>query len=622
MRLFMIGSVLTREQQRPAPSGRVVVVTSLALALTGGLIELAVLWLRKTDRPMLRLSTDYPWSVPLAVVAAVLLSVMLLLGLSSIVARRRLRMMSIASAAALAAFDVLLLVPRLAPYAAALLALGIAAQISRWLIKDMDRLTRLCGRALVIICILTGATAGLIAWRARPMAGTPAIGAPALAGPNVLVITLDTVRAASLSLYGYGRNTTPNLTRYASQGVVFERAFSAAPWTLPSHASLFTGRWPHEMPAGYETPLDARDPTLAEHFASRGYRTAGFVANMGYCSRDTGLARGFQHYEDYPRTLGQFASNSTLLRTIADNFKLRRLIENDEHLNRVSAADLNQAFLGWLSANGNAPFFAFLNYFDAHEPYLPPPPFDRLFGRPRSHGRYSQLHHAQWDPDARSVELDPDTLTEERDAYDNSLAYLDAELGKLFDELSVRHVLDNTLVVITADHGEEFAEHRVLEHGYSLYRPSVHVPLVMLWPGTLPSNRRVAEPVSTRDVAATVIDVTRTSGHSEIPGTSMATLWTGDGSGTRYASPILSQLLPPSGRMPDWYPIRKGPMASVIYGGFRFIQNGDRTEELYDLDQDPWELHDVSADPRNAAALAAARTQLLTALAGRDQRRQ
>ena len=120
--------------------------------------------------------------------------------------------------------------------------------------------------------------------------------------PNVLLIVMDTVSAQHMSLYGYPRDTTPNLARLARKGVRFQHARSTAPWTLPSHASMFTGRWPHDLSVGYGQPLDASAPTLAESLRDRGYATGGFVANTLYCSAETGLNRGFIHYEDHELT--------------------------------------------------------------------------------------------------------------------------------------------------------------------------------------------------------------------------------------------------------------------------------------------------------------------------------
>ena len=121
------------------------------------------------------------------------------------------------------------------------------------------------------------------------------------------MIVWDTVRADHLSLHGYGRPTTPNLERLAARGVRFNLAFSTSSWTLPSHASLFTGRWPHELRVDWTVPLGNDFPTLAEYLGAQGYDTAGFAANVDYCSRETGLARGFVHYEDYPINLHEAA---------------------------------------------------------------------------------------------------------------------------------------------------------------------------------------------------------------------------------------------------------------------------------------------------------------------------
>ena len=140
---------------------------------------------------------------------------------------------------------------------------------------------------------------------------------PPRAGKNVILIVLDTVRADRLGVYGYERDTTPNLARLASRGVRFARAFSTAPWTAPSHASLFTGRWPHELSIGWDRPLDSTHATLAEVLAADGYLTAGFVANTTYCSYETGLDRGFAHYEDYDVTLrGVLLCSSLVERTM------------------------------------------------------------------------------------------------------------------------------------------------------------------------------------------------------------------------------------------------------------------------------------------------------------------
>lgn len=586
-----------------SPGGRLVFAACCWVGLLAGIAELLVLWIQQLQQPMLRISADFAWSVPITLLVVIAAATVPPLLLSHW--RERVGVAAaLFAAASLAFLDLLLLVPRLAPYAAALLAAGLAVQATRFVLKDAARTRRVIRSSFPAVGGLLIATWGGIWITSRPASATSV--RPG-SGTNVLFITLDTVRATSLSLYSYRRETTPNLVRYAARGVVFDRAFATAPWTLPSHGSLFTGRWPHELSTDYETPLDDRHPTLAEHFSGLGYATAGFVANLGYCSRGTGLARGFAHYEDYPRSLGQVVSNSTLLRTVADNFTIRRLIENDEHLNRITARDINDRFLGWLRTKPDAPFFAFLNYFDAHEPYLPPAPFDRTFGAGRQNGRHSPLHHAQWNPAAPSKELPADELQEEIDAYDGALAYLDQQLGALLDDLAVRGILDRTLVVITSDHGEEFAEHRVLEHGYSMYRPALHVPLLLILPNSVPAGRRVRTPVSLVDIAATVIDLAGGASSQTLGGNSLSRLWKGVEPGE---ATTLSELTRPPGDQPEWYPIRKGDMKALVYRGFRYIRNGDNTEELYSLEFDPWEARNLAAAPGYASILIEARSTL------------
>jgi arylsulfatase A-like enzyme len=584
---------------------------SIVFGLAAALVELAVVWFRHMSRPILRVSDDYPWTVPAAVLVTAVIAA---LPFVSAMGRRprTAGLLGLTAPGAVMFLTMLLLVPGLAAYASGVLALGLAVQGARVLagsLKFQDVACRaLWPLAALVACLALGIA--LQAGRSVPEAAAP----PAGGGPNVILITLDTVRAASLSLYGYSRETTPNLTRHGRQGVVFDQAYSTAPWTLPSHGSLFTGRWPHELSTGYETPLDARYPTLAEHFAGLGYATAGFVANFAYCGRSSGLARGFAHYEDHPRSLAQVVANSTLLRSIADNFGLRRAIRNDEHLNRKDAATLSAAFLAWLSAQGQKPFFAFLNYFDAHEPYLPPAPFDRAFGPGRARGRHSPLHHALWNPAAARRELDPPDLREEVDAYDGAIAYLDNEIGALLDRLASAGRLDNTIVVITSDHGEEFAEHRVLEHGYSLYRPALHVPLIVLAPGRVPGGVRVRTPVSLRDVARTIGDLAGLPSRDEFPGESLAIHWTGQGDAARSGSPVLSELTRPPGRHPEWYPSSRGGMRAIVHGGFRYVVKGDGSEELYSVADDPWERHDLSGSASAAGALASNRNALGAAI--------
>ena len=190
--------------------------------------------------------------------------------------------------------------PQIYPEARLLLALGISSWLAPWLGRHPAGWRR---RLVWSFPALLGSVATLAAFRygedwlkERREAARPA---PPAGSPNVLFIVLDTVRADRLSLYGYPRSTTPALERLARRGIRFDAARACAPWTLMSHASFFTGRWPHELDIKWQTPLRKNFPMLAEYLAARGYATAGLVSNATYCSYDTGLDRGFTHYEDY-----------------------------------------------------------------------------------------------------------------------------------------------------------------------------------------------------------------------------------------------------------------------------------------------------------------------------------
>ncbi|MGP0068546.1 MAG: sulfatase-like hydrolase/transferase [Isosphaeraceae bacterium] len=260
--------------------------------------------------------------------------------------------------------------------------------------------------------------------------------------PNILLIVLDTVRADHLRVYGYDRDTTPNLARLASRGVRFDRAHSAASWTLPSHATMLTGRWPHELSVGRLGWLDATYPTLAEFLRDRGYSTGGFVANQFFCGHESGLSRGFDTYRDFPVTPAEVFRASSLgwflaQRTGRLRDELRFLTGAGSpsialDFSRKDAATINREFLEWLSRWGGAPFFAFLNYFDAHDPYLTPEGGVRPF-ETGSRSRADLMMLRDWQKLDKKA-LNPSQIALARDAYDDCIVSLDRELGRLIDE--------------------------------------------------------------------------------------------------------------------------------------------------------------------------------------------
>jgi arylsulfatase A-like enzyme len=423
--------------------------------------------------------------------------------------------------------------------------------------------------------------------------------AEARAVPNAILIVLDTVRARSLSLYGYHRHTSPNLDAFATTGVVFERAMSTAPWTLPSHASMFTGRLPHELGADWLTPLDAQHPTLAEMFAARGYITAGFTANLLYTMAGSGLSRGFARYVDFPITPRWIAEHSWLARGPAA--LLNRTLQGRDDIRFRRADEINEAFFAWVAADRRAPFFAFLNYADPHEPYLPPAPHDAQFGD----------GHRAPAPDAGRT-WTSDELQRLTDAYDGEVAYLDAEIGRLLNTLQARGLLENTLVVITADHGEQLGEHGLVDHANSLYRPLLHVPLVISFPSAVPSGVRISEPVSLVNLPATILDLTDAGGTPALPGRSLAGYWQ---PGARPEAHAVFAEVSRGINLPASLPASRGAMTSVVVGGMQYIRNGDGSEELYDFDRDVDESTNLAGRSDSARALEQAR-RALAVLAG------
>ena len=554
--------------------------------LVAGVGEFAYLALRHHVRNLLLFQGSDPnvyWVAPLANASLFVI----LVGVLALLARRWPRLFRPAAVIGVLAFllttSILLLIPPLHPGAVLLFGLGIGVQAGRLLPRYESALTRLvrvtlpAGLALVTVAaIAIPLVRRTVAQRSerRLVAAMPG-------APNVLLIILDTVRSLNLSAYGYARSTTPGLERWAARGVRFEHAFSTAPWTLPSHASILTGREAHELSASWQSALDGAFPTLAETLRDRGYRTGGFVANTAYCSRETGIARGFITYDDYRVDFDRFVSSASITRRIVDPRAVRRIFWGGDMLGRKPAPVISQAFLDWVGQDSSRPFFAFLNYYDAHVPYLPPAPYRERFQEPGG----------PLEPNLIREPSDTTPWPAERvrgleSAYDGALAYLDTQIDSLLVTLDRRGLLANTLIILTSDHGEEFNEHGVILHGNTLYRPSVEVPLLVWFPGRIPSARVVQAPVTNRRVPATVLDLLGIANHS-FPGPSLADAWREHSEAPR-PNPIFTSVRH-AWQIPAWYPVAKGDMVAVADSGFRLIRNGDGHEELYDESNDPLE---------------------------------
>lgn len=474
--------------------------------------------------------------------------------------------------------------PRLHRWAIAVFAVGLTIQLARWAEEKegpaerwVRRLSQLGIGAVALAALAVNAGYALAEWRLLRGAGGSVEDRP-----NVLLLVLDTVRARSLSLYGYGRKTSPVLEELASEGVTFEHAFATSSWTLPSHASLFTGRYPFELSADWLTRLDDRYPTLAEAFRGAGYRTGGFVANLMYAGRESGLARGFSHYEDWPLSPGRILEGSSLGFFILNNPRVRRALGYADNWTRKSTRAVSRDLLRWLDRQPrDRPFFAFLNLYEAHEPYLPPPPFDTAFGPLPAPSARAIVHARRADGQRRDKHRVSATEgADEERAYDGAIASMDAEIGRLLDALEERALLRETIVIVTSDHGEHHGEHGLYLHGHSLYSEVLHVPLVVVYPGRVPAGVRIEMPVSLRDVPATLTDLAGITS-TGFPGRSLRSLLTTTGpQGDDPGSPVLAEVWPAPNPEP-WMPVRRGYMRALVRDRFHYIRNGDGVEELY-----------------------------------------
>ena len=510
-------------------------------------------------------------------------------------------------------------VPQIYEEAWAIVGLGIAVQLVPILERHIASLRRKLLWSFPLMLGLVILLATYVFWGDRlKQAREDGRPLPPANSPNVLLIVLDTVRADHLSLYGYERSTTPVLERLAKGAVRFDQARATAPWTLPSHASMFTGRWPHEVGEKWRTPIRGNFPTLAEYLGKHGYATAGFVGNTGYCSQETGLARGFTHYEDYVmenlaplRTSGLVeylaGAISGILRTLdIDSVSpLKGFVNRWFEVKRKNAASIQRAFLRWVSQRQETsrPFFAFLNLFDAHQQYVLPVGARRQFVNYSLTAEENRIVYELW-PFLEKLRLPPPYIEVARDSYDDCLAYIDEQLGLLFDALQRHGVLNQTLVVVTSDHGEGLGEHNLFDHGLSLYRTEIRVPLVIRPPSGLNPSSVVGATVSLRDLPATIVDLVGLGAGSPFPGKSLARFWRNSPSGgvdsSRETDPVVSELKEPNsstGGDRERSPARHGPLISLAADNFVYIRNErDGSERLFDERTDPGEFTDKSKE--------------------------
>ena len=590
---------------KPKDGGRLAPHQLLVIAggsgLLTGLLEVAILYIRPGGlAPWASVGPQVVWMAPVGYAATFVSLALVVVALRSLWPRIKALPLLVAALVFLSLWGLALASSRIDPRAGLLLASGAAFQCARLAGRSSQVLFAIARKwSLGLVGVVVALASGVNGWSAwkerRLLASLP----PAPSGaPNVLLLVLDTVGAEWLSTYGYHRPTSPFLSELAGSGVVFDRALSTAPWTLPSHASMFTGRYPHELEADWWVPVDKNVATLAERFSALGYATAGFVGNYAFGVGGYGLGRGFLHYEGYLVSAEEIVEEFALGRLAGHSGLVGRLLHRREILNRKNAREVNAELLRWVSALEGRPFFAFLNYFDSHQPYNPPQPFDRLFEVPPRafdpHMRFERRIIGV-PPEARQ-RFSPAAIEAEHRAYEATVAYVDSEIRHLVGELARRGLLDNTILVVTGDHGEALGEGNRFLHGLNLYYPVLHVPLIIRFPPQVPKGKRIGEPVSLRDLAATL---TQLAGHSEasvFPGKSLAATWW-DQSKTRPApSRVLSTFRGLPGKR-TWF-------ESVLVGDFHLIRSEHGGDELYNVSDDPMELHNLLGDQRTSGVVA------------------
>ena len=354
--------------------------------------------------------------------------------------------------------------------------------------------------------------------------------------PTVILISIDTLRADYLKLYDPKGVATPNIEQVANDGAKFQNAISQVPYTLPSHCTMLTGVYPvaHRVRDNVRDILPAGIPTIAEVFKQNGYQTAGFAGSM-VLSNQTGLGRGFDFYDDF------FSRGDV----------------HAEDLGGIErrAGEVVQSFEYWLNhRNSTAPFFAFVHFYDPHSPYDPPPGYA--------------------------------SSQKQEDLYAGEIKYVDSVLGKLFTLLKDKNIWNDSVVMITSDHGEMLNEHGEIGHGFFLYEPALKVPLLVRAPNVR-KDQTVTDLVEITDIPPTLLQLAGITPSSQIQGESLVPVLNGGHKKKTRAA------------------FSESYFASLQFGisPLRMIQEGT----LKYIDAPQPELYDLSSDPNEKTNLVSGR---------------
>jgi arylsulfatase A-like enzyme len=412
---------------------------------------------------------------------------------------------------------------------------GLAGLAIGWLVR----------RPIPAFAIFPVASIVLIAWL------VPSWG-PRPTGPNLLLISVDTLRADRLSSYGYANGATAHIEALARSGAVWESAIASAPITLVATATLMTGLDPgdHGVRFNGYYRLGAQHVTLAEILANQGYHTGAVIGNFAL-DHSFLIDQGFDTYDDAMTQIMGAKRKRKERRGGHGGWwgEFRR-----KHPAQRFAEEITTTGLEWLRSNDGRPFFLWLHYMDPHKPYEPPPEFEKF------------------------------------EPYDGEVAYVDSQIGALLEGMKALQLDPETLVVFVSDHGESLGEHDYTGHVKVLYNQTLHVPLIMRWPGRIPAGTRISRPIAGREIQGEILRVlaggsvtSEDSGSSAAPGI--------DADWRAYAETFYYKL-----------EMDQEPIRAMTDGRWKYLYQRDGIEELYDLSSDPSEINNIVTEAPDRAS--------------------
>lgn len=372
---------------------------------------------------------------------------------------------------------------------------------------------------------------------------------------NVIIYLVDTLRADHVASYSKRQIRTPYIDKFASEGVLFESAFSQCSWTKPSTASLLTSTYPsfHGAITRHDALTDAIT-TLAEYLKDNGYLTGAFI-NQPNISADFGFSQGF---DSYVETYCQIMERP------------------------LFSLHMNQLIFPWLEKNANRPFFLYIHTIDPHDPYTPPPPYDSMYDSDYKGSINGSVKTIQQILGGK-LKVSQRDIQHLESLYDGEITLNDLAFGELIERLKKLQLYDSTLIIFTSDHGEEFYEHQGLKHGLTLYDEQIRIPLIMRLPSHFPAGIRISPTVRLIDIMPTILELLNLSTIDQCQGKSLIPLITGEVKSLIeeiYLEEDLDGAVLQSVRGKRW--------KLISYPKTGFL-------ELFDLDQDPKEIHNLAA---------------------------